>query len=135
MSQISKFSYNGCEYEFDVRDADAAEKFETAAQTLQLADKSMPKDGKASSQIRYQCGIIKRFFDDCLGPGAGTAICGDRDNAGICTEAYAAFLNIVKAQKNELLRVKGTFSQYSNRQQRRHPQNGKQGWNKPNQPK
>lgn len=132
MSQITKFSYNGCEYEYDVRDAETAEKFEAAVQRVQVADKNMPKDGKASSQIRYQCGIIKNFFDDCLEPGAGTAICGERDNFGICMEAYTAFLNMIKLQKSEIVRMSSTFGQYSNRQQQRHPQNGKNGGNKPN---
>lgn len=125
MSQIATvFCYNGHEYEFDVRDAETAEKFEASVSRIQTADKNMPKDGKASSQIKYQCGIIKRFFDDCFEDGAGTDICGDRDNFGICMDAYNAFLMLVKEQKTDIMRMSGAFNQHSNRQQRRHQQHG-----------
>lgn len=115
----TKFKYNGAEYEFDVRDADDAEKFEAALNAMKEAEKEVPKTGKSSDIIRAQCKMLKDFFDDCLGAGAGVAICTDRSNISAHYAAYEHFLNYIKAQKDDILSAKNTFAKYSNRQQRR----------------
>ena len=115
----SVFEYNGSSYEFDVRDADYAERLENALREMSDVEKTIPKDGKASESIRAQCKMIKAFFDHCIGDGAGIAVCGEKN---IITEHYAAydaFLKLVRAQKSNILNAKNVFSQYSNRQQRR----------------
>ena len=96
----TKFKYNGAEYDFDVRDADDAEKFEAAINAMKEAE-------------------LKDFFDGCLGAGAGVAICTDKSNISAHYAAYEHFLNYIKAQKDDILSAKNTFAKYSNRQQRR----------------
>lgn len=125
MSQeiINKFVWNDHEYYFDVRDADDSERFENAIANMTEAEKNIPKDGKSSSIIRAQCDMIKKFFDDCFGEGAGNEICTERSRLDLCYDPYVAFLNIVKTQKNYITDKGNTFRQYSNRDQRRHPQN------------
>jgi hypothetical protein len=115
----TKFKYNGAEYEFDVRDADDAEKFEAAINAMKEAEKEVPKTGKTSEIIRAQCKMLKDFFDGCLGEGAGVAICTDKSNISAHYAAYEHFLNYIKAQKDDILSAKNTFAKYSNRQQRR----------------
>lgn len=115
----TKFKYNGAEYEFDVRDADDAEKFEAAINAMKEAEKEAPKTGKTSEIIRAQCKMLKDFFDGCLGEGAGVAICTDKSNISAHYAAYEHFLNYIKAQKDDILSAKNTFAKYSNRQQRR----------------
>lgn len=115
----TKFKYNGAEYEFDVRDADDAEKFEAAINAMKEAEKESPKTGKTSEIIRAQCKMLKDFFDGCLGEGAGVAICTDKSNISAHYAAYEHFLNYIKAQKDDILSAKNTFAKYSNRQQRR----------------
>ncbi len=119
----TKFRWNDAEYEFDTRDADCAELLEKAVADMTTAEKERPKDGTASSQIRYQCDMIKAFFDTCLGPGAGIAICTEKSKVDICYEAYQAFINLARDQKRYITDKGNTFRQYSNRNQRRHPQN------------
>lgn len=115
----TKFKYNGAEYDFDVRDADDAEKFEAAINAMKEAEKEVPKTGKTSEIIRAQCKMLKDFFDGCLGEGAGVAICTDKSNISAHYAAYEHFLNYIKAQKDDILSAKNTFAKYSNRQQRR----------------
>lgn len=115
----TKFKYNGAEYDFDVRDADDAEKFEAAINAMKEAEKEAPKTGKTSEIIRAQCKMLKDFFDGCLGEGAGVAICTDKSNISAHYAAYEHFLNYIKAQKDDILSAKNTFAKYSNRQQRR----------------
>ena len=116
---ITKFEYNGVEYEFDARDADDAEKLEMALEGLSAAEKAAPKDGKSSSTIRAHCKMLKEFFDTCLGEGAGDAICTEKSNIIICYDAYDKFLGMIKTQKDSIVNAKNTFAKYSNRQQRR----------------
>ena len=119
----TKFQWNDHEFEFDTRDADDAEKLEKAVEMLQEAERDMKKDVSSSELIRYQCGMIKGFFDICLGEGAGTAICSEKNKIDLCYEPYEAFLKMTRGQKTYLTDKGNTFRQYSNRNQRRHPQN------------
>ena len=115
----TKFQYNGAEYNFDVRDADDSEKFENAIEVLRDDEKVAKKDGKASDVIRAHCKMLKDFFDNCLGDGAGVAICGEKANISAHYTAYDCFLTYIKAQKDDILSAKNTFAKYSNRAQRR----------------
>ena len=123
MSQevITVFEYNGAKYDFDVRDADTSEAFENALYKMRDAEKSLPKEGKGSVIIRAQCKMIKDFFNDLFGDGAGTAICTEKDNISLCYKAYYALIDVARTQKTDILEVKNTFSRFSNRQQTKHP--------------
>ena len=83
MSQevITKFKFRDAEVEFDISDADAAERFETAVKRMEEDEKQLPKTGKLSTIYRAQCRLIKDFFDNCVGRGAGDEICA-MDGAG-----------------------------------------------------
>lgn len=121
----TSFKYNGVEYEFDVRDADDAERFENALDTMRAEEKKLPKTGRASEIIKAQCKMIKNFFDNCLGKGAGVAICSEKNNISDHYAAYESFLIMVRAQKDDILSAKNTFAKYSNRTQRRAAQGNK----------
>jgi len=123
MSQEIKtvFSYNGHEFEFDVRDADMAERFEDAIEVMKEDEKNQPKTGKISVLIKYQVAFLKKFFDNCLGEGAGDKVCGEGNKLDVCYDAYDNFLTLIASQR-DYLNVKNQtnpFSKYSNREQRR----------------
>ncbi len=113
------FAYNGNEFAFDVRDADDAEKFEKALSSLQIDEAAIPKTGKLSDLYRSHCDMMKKFFDNCLGDGAGAKVCTEKSNVSVCYSAYAAFLDYVRKQQEDIVRAKNVFSKYSNRKQRR----------------
>lgn len=125
MSQKTIFEYNGCTYEFDIADADYSEKYENAIEAMESEEKEIPKAGKLSEIYRAQCGLIKHFFDRTLEEGAGSRICGEKDNVTACYTAYTTFLDFVKAQRDEVLAVKNVLGKYSNRAQRRAVQHKK----------
>ena len=128
MSQvITIFEKNGHSYSYDVRDAEDAERFENALDALRTAEKAIPKDGKLSEMIKAQCEMLKEFFDNCLGEGAGKNLCTTKDELGneksnniaFHYEVYDEFLTFISMQKEDILTAKNTFAKYSNRQQRR----------------
>lgn len=117
------FKYRDVELEFDIADADNSDRFEQAVNRMAEDEKMLPKTGKLSVIYRAQCKLIKDFFNGCIEPGAGDKICTKADNVRICYDAYDEFLKFVSAQKTSIMSYKDVFSKYSNREQRRHPQN------------
>ena len=115
------FAYNGVEYAFDVSDADDAERMDKATKNMAESEKSLEKVGSTAEIIRGQCKLLKDFFVDIFGEGAGDAICTAKNNLNVCYDAYDSFLELVREQKNTLLSRGNSFKKYSNRQQRRHP--------------
>lgn len=120
---ITKFTFRDVELEFDIADADNSDRFEQAVNRMAEDEKGLPKTGKLSTIYRAQCRLIKDFFDNCIEEGAGEKICTKADNVRICYDAYDEFLKFVSAQKTGIMSYKDVFSKYSNREQRRHPQN------------
>jgi len=121
------FKWGGKEYPFDFRDADDAEKYEKAYDEMKEKIGKMPKDGKASSIMRWNCRIIREFFDSLFGEGAGAEICGEKDNLGIVNESFKAFMVHARGQSAEIQHMKNELNGIaSNREQRRNQQyNGK----------
>lgn len=107
------FNHNGKDYHFDVRDAENMMRFEKAVEALENREKECPKTGKASEMLKFQADIIKEFFDNCLGAGAGTDICTEKSNVGICYSAYQDFIDLINQQKNCLLNAGNTFRTYA----------------------
>lgn len=115
------FAYNGVEYAFDVSDADDAERMDKATKNMAESEKTLEKVGSTAEIIRGQCKLLKDFFVDIFGEGAGDAICTAKNNLNVCYDAYDSFLELVREQKSVLLSRGNSFKKYSNRQQRRHP--------------
>lgn len=113
------FEYNGHSYEFDLRDADDAAKYEAAIDKMGEVEKTLPKIGKTSEILRAQCKMLKTFFDETLGEGAGDALCTEKSNVAYCYAAYDAFLAFIRNQKDDVINTKNVFAKYSNREQRR----------------
>ena len=109
------FEYNGYTFEYDLADADDSEKYEKAIEIMGEEEKNLPKAGKLSEIYRAQCKMIKTFFDNVLGDGAGDKVCGVKDNVSNCYTAYTDFLDFVASQRDRVLSVKNTLSKYSNR--------------------
>lgn len=107
------FCHNGQEYHFDARDAEDMGRFESALEVLGTREKETPKTGKASEILRHNADMVKEFFDNCLGSGAGNAICTEKSNIGLCYDAYTAFIAMVAQQKDSVLSASNTIRQYA----------------------
>lgn len=119
MSLQSIFTYNGVEFPFDAYDAEDSERMEIASEHMAASEKRLPKEGKNSEIVRAHCQLIKDYFDDIFGEGAGVAICTERSNLNVHYDAYDSFLAFVRAQKEAILERGNSYKKYSNRQQRR----------------
>lgn len=106
------FSHNDTEYHFDLRDAEDMVRFEKALEVLRDKEKEAPKTGKASEILKYNCNMFKEFFDNCLGTGAGNAICTEKSNFSICYTAYMALIDFANQQKDFIVAAGNTLSQY-----------------------
>lgn len=120
-TEVTVFNYNGAEYVFDVSDAEDSERMDVAVKNMANNEKTMDKVGTNAEIIRGQCKVIKSFFDDIFGEGAGVALCTEKSNLTVHYNAYDAFLDFVRVQKDALLSRGNSYKKYSNRQQRRHP--------------
>ena len=107
------FCHNGQEYHFDVRDAEDMGRFERALEELGAREKETPKTGKASEMLKHNADMIKEFFDNCLGSGAGAAVCTEKSNVGLCYDAYMAFIDMVNQQKDSIVNAGDTIRQYT----------------------
>lgn len=126
MSQ--KWNYNNMEFEVDLQDADFAERYEAAFERMALDEKKVQKAGKNSEVIRGYCGLFFNLFDDIYGAGTSQKLFEGKINAGLCDQAYAAFIGAARQCNQEAAQQRTQMmSQYAprhNRQQRRHGNRG-----------
>ena len=122
MSQTNTlWEINGQSFEFDLQDADTAEKYENAFADMGEREKVLPKDGKPSEYIKAYHKMFVSLYDDVLGDGCGVKIVGEKANARICNEAYESFLEFVAKQKASTMEQQNNLiNKFSpNRAQRR----------------
>lgn len=108
---LKVWEINGLKLELDLTDADIMEKYENAFEIMTDDEKSIPKDGKASEQIRSACAMFKKLFDNLFGSGTADKIfSGVPVSISKYEEIYMSFLDFVQSQimeetkkRNELL--------------------------------
>lgn len=107
---------NGIELEFDLLDADTAEKYDECMKEMQgIKDKV---DGMSVGEsIRYQCNAVFDVFNNLFGEGTDKKIFGGKTHLGKCLDAFEALVNEANRQAEE---TDKKYSKYSpNRAQRR----------------
>lgn len=116
---MSKMEFNGVELELDLMDADVMEKYEANLLKITQGVKERTQyEGKSNADcMRIQCGYVKEFFDTMFGAGTSKKLFGDKNNLGVCMEAFGVAGNLAK-QENE--KTKEIIDRYSpNRVQNR----------------
>lgn len=107
---------NGIELDFDIMDADTAEKYEDALKIATSIQNNVQGMNPGES-IRYQCNCIFDIFNTLFGPGTDKKLFGDKANLRICLEAFEA---LVTEANNQAENMDKKYSKYSqNRVQRR----------------
>ena len=89
------------EFEFDMQDAEDATKYFAAAERMQKAHVSMPKDVDVIEDIHNFCEVVRDFFDEIFGEGAGRKLI-PKDNRRHVMLVHAAFLKFVADQNSTL---------------------------------
>ena len=121
MSQ-KKWQINGKEFELDLTDADAVERYENAFEDMADAEKLIPKDGKASERIRACCSLFEKLFDTIFGEGTSEQIFeGVPTSISAYEEIYLSFLDFAQAQfEADTKQRSARLAKYTpNRKQRR----------------
>lgn len=106
------------EFKIDVLDALQVEKYENALNNVKNAEKP---SGSASSIIKQQCEIVRTFFDEVFGSGAGQEKFGESYNYRTHYDEFEKFINQTNgAIVNENKAMAERTAKYSqNRAQRR----------------
>jgi len=102
--------------DIDILDADVAERYENALETVNgIAEKV--KGMKSSESIRIQCAAIFGVFNTIFGAGTDKKVFGEIVNLLICIKAFEELILIVNAKEEEVQKL---FNKYSpNRANRR----------------
>lgn len=104
MSRIWK--YNNVELEFDMGDISTQERYEKAFTRMEETEKALPKTGKYSELSRAYCQMFYQLYDDLFGAWTGVKLMGEKANVRIAEECYNSFLAFVRAQLEEINRIR-----------------------------
>lgn len=109
---------NGIQLEFDMLDANTAERYEDANLTLQKQLAAMNLETmRTADAIRKQCQIVFDYFDCIFGTGTSDTIFAGKMHLGECLDALEIVTNASTAQSKAF---EERFSRYRpNRAQRR----------------
>ena len=107
---------NGVELEFDLLDADTAEKYDECMKEIhKIKDKVVGMS--VGESIRYQCNIIFDCFDAIFGEGTAFEVFNGKANLRICLEALESLVTEANKQVTDMDKK---YSKYSpNRATRR----------------
>lgn len=93
--------FRNIEVDFDIYDADTAEVYEGAVQTV--LESAVSKEGESLADgIRRQCNTVFAFFDTLFGDGFHKELFGQRTNMMECLQAFKEFLELVSKQREQL---------------------------------
>lgn len=93
--------FRNIEVDFDIYDADTAEVYESAVQTV--LENAVAKEGESLADgIRRQCNTVFAFFDTLLGDGFHKELFGQRTNMMECLQAFKEFVELVAKQREQL---------------------------------
>ena len=101
MSQI--WEYNGYQFEFDLMNAETADRYDQALAKMEEKEKRIRKSGRLSETIKDTCDMVYDFFDDIFDDGASEKIIGKNYNLRACSEAYfGSFIPFANKQVEEI---------------------------------
>lgn len=106
---------NGAEIEFDMEDAETAERYTSALGILSEADELRKSDIDYPTFIHRYCEVFRKFYDAVFGNGASEKIFdGIKDNIRKYDEVYDSMLSFIVSQKiNSAKRINTIISRYA----------------------
>lgn len=89
---------SGVELELDIYDVDVYEKYEHEVNEVsRKVNEESPEGLSAAATLRYQCGVVKDFFDAVFGPGTAEELFHGKNNIRDTNEAYLTVIKAVSA--------------------------------------
>lgn len=93
------FTVNNINFEYDVMDAQNAEKFESAMEKVSKINEVVEKEILISQKIRKACNIIFKAIDELFGEGTKNKLFGNSTNL---RETCEVWNKIVEGIRNEI---------------------------------
>lgn len=94
--------FRGLELDFDIYDADTADRYETAVRRMRDNLKAVGESKSIAASIRAQCEIIFAMLDEVFGEGFHRELFGSQVNARECLLALKELTQAVAAQRREI---------------------------------
>ncbi len=92
---------NGVELEFDILDANMAERYEKAL--ARMTEKAKENNiGTSSEMIRWQCNTMDAFFEEVYGEGTSIKLFGGSISLRDRISAFEILLKSAKEQSDQL---------------------------------
>ena len=92
---------NGVELEFDILDANMAERYEKAL--ARMTEKAKENNiGTSSEMIRWQCNTMDAFFEEVYGEGTSIKLFGGSISLRDRISAFEILLKSAKEQRDQL---------------------------------
>ena len=93
---------SGVELELDIYDVDVYEKYEHEVNEVsRKVNEESPEGLSTAASLRYQCGVVKDFFDAVFGPGTAEELFHGKNNIRDTNDAYLAVIKAVSADMSE----------------------------------
>ena len=109
---VYTWEINGVSLEFDIEDADNAEKYQKAFEKFGETEKIITSSEINSADfIREYCKMFRNLYDDIFGKGTSDKIfSGIKDNSRKYDEIYAEFLNFIRNQSEKAAERKNNLA-------------------------
>ena len=95
---MSLWRVNDLEFELDLMDADQAERYQLAFESLAQTEAELPKDGNLANIIRANCNLYYKLFDDIFGDNTGNKIFAGKKNIQTCEKVFDNFFDFCQKE-------------------------------------
>lgn len=110
------WTYGGGKYPFDISDADCLERMSTVFKSVHNDTDWDEGSLTPAEKAERTCNAIRRFFSALFGNDASREICGEKQSAARCSEAYLDFIAFLNRQINEFAKIREAVEErYSSR--------------------
>ncbi len=99
------WNYDGERYSFDISDAECLERIGRVFSSVRdgLGDENTLSPAEKATRT---CDAVREFFTALFGVEASRTICGDRQSAVRCAEAYFDFIAFLNEQITEFSHIR-----------------------------
>lgn len=109
------WNFYGNDYSFDISDADCLEKIGTVFTLARNFDEDEETLTPSEKSVKL-CTAVRSFFSSLFGDEKSLVICGEKQSAARCAEAYLDFLAFLNKQIDEFSRIREAVEEkYSHR--------------------
>ena len=106
-----KINLNGAEFEFDIYEAETADKFERGLTDIQKKCAEAERTQNAADSIVAQCNIVFAFIDSLFGEGASNKIFGKSVSFAKCMDVLDEIIDSADKQTKAMAERKNKYAQ------------------------